>query len=428
MAKASINFQPAGRGAVRHNDRSTKQEPEYLLPNTFREKNEVDRPGIEAEKLIEKLRQEAAENYLKKFGQRMQTKKYVWEAVVNLNKEHTLEDVQRLTRAIEKETGFTGVQIAIHRDEGHINERGVAIRNYHAHLVFFTLDRQTGQQLYRRSLTERQRKERPDLRPMDRARLSDLQDLAAEVLQMKRGIRGSRAQRMGHKQYRSAIKKKQVWEKLAKINMAKVREVKAEAAKLREELRAARAQRPQYAAMEAEVKRLREQAISKDLTIEGLRAEMEALRADLLASIEREKADKAHIKTAAELAVIDAEQELAEANDALIIVQKRAKKAENELQATQTCLNDLKAENEALRAENGKMKQLVEELEKWKRSISQVLRELGRFFGLRSSKPEEIAAQLSAGIAIEEAEERNNKYEFPPMEGYEGPGFGGPKI
>ena len=412
MAKASINFQPAGRGAVRHNDRSTKQEPEYLLPSRFREKNEVDRPGIVAEKLIEKLRQEAAENYLKKFGQRMQTKKYVWEAVVNLNKEHTLEDVQRLTRAIEKETGFTGVQIAIHRDEGHINERGVAIRNYHAHLVFFTLDRQTGQQLYRRSLTDRQRKERPDLRPMDRARLSDLQDLAAEVLQMKRGKRGSKAQRMGHKQYRSAIKKKQVWEKLAKINMAKVREVKAEAAKLREELKAAKAERSQYAEMEAEVRRLREQAKAKDLTIEALRAEMEALRADLMGQIEQ----KTTMRTAAELAVTDAEQEVEELKTAI--------EAEKERNRTLTiALTEKTAQIASQGQEIEKLKQLGERL-------AELVDKLVEHFMPRvyASMSKLLGAEVRMRKIEEELEEKK-KMHFPPMEGYgEDPGFGGPKI
>lgn len=159
MAKASIHLAKAAKGGLKHNDRSESREPDYLLPAEFRLQNEVDRSATEAEQMIKDLYQEAKENYAKERGQKLQAKSYVWEAVVNLNKEHTLDDVQRLAKAIEKETGFTSVQVAIHRDEGHINERGVPQYNLHAHLTFFTLDRQTGKQLMRRDITPSQRKE-----------------------------------------------------------------------------------------------------------------------------------------------------------------------------------------------------------------------------------------------------------------------------
>jgi len=181
MAKASINFAKASSGGLKHNDRTEAKEPEYLLPAEYRLQNEVDRSAGEASKMISDLYQEARENYRQKFGQKLQAKSYTWEAVVNLNKEHTLEDVQRLVKEIEKETGFTGVQIAIHRDEGRV-ERGTPIYNLHAHITFFTLDRQTGEQLYRKQVTEKQ-KER-GIQPMNRERLSKLQDLTAQVLKM----------------------------------------------------------------------------------------------------------------------------------------------------------------------------------------------------------------------------------------------------
>jgi hypothetical protein len=269
MAKASINFAKASPGGLKHNDRTEEKEPEYLLPVEHRLKNEVDRSAVEAAKMISELYQEARENYRQKFGQKLQAKSYVWEAVVNLNKEHTLEDVQRLTKAIEKETGFTGVQIAIHRDEGHINERGVPQHNLHAHITFFTLDRQTGEQLYRKQVTQKQ-KER-GIQPMNRERLSKLQDLTAQVLKMERGKRGSKAVRLDHKAYKE-VKRQE---------LAKVKDLTAEIKELRAELKANGANREDYARLEAENKRLKEQIKAKDLTIEDLKQEIEDLRKDI---------------------------------------------------------------------------------------------------------------------------------------------------
>jgi hypothetical protein len=269
MAKASINFAKASPGGLKHNDRTEEREPEYLLPVEHRLKNEVDRSAVEASKMISELYKEARENYRQKFGQKLQAKSYVWEAVVNLNKEHTLEDVQRLTKAIEKETGFTGVQIAIHRDEGHINERGVPQHNLHAHITFFTLDRQTGEQLYRKQVTQKQ-KER-GIQPMNRERLSKLQDLTAQVLKMERGKRGSKAVRLDHKAYKEAKRQE----------LAKVKDLTEEIKELRAELKANGANREDYARLEAENKRLKEQIKAKELTIEDLKQEIEELRKEL---------------------------------------------------------------------------------------------------------------------------------------------------
>ena len=270
MAKASINFQKYIKGGVFHNDRS--KSPDYLLPAEHRLQNEVDRSAVDASKMISDLYAEARENYRQKFGQKLQSKSYLWEAVVNLNKEHRLEDVQRLVKEIEKETGFTSVQIAIHRDEGRI-ERGVPIRNFHAHITFFTLCRSSGEQLYRRQVTNRQ-KER-GLKPMNRSRLSKLQDLTAEVLGMERGKRGSKAVRLDHKTYKQEAKKQQQ-------QLAKNKDLKSLIALFREDLKRAQAKRAQYAALEQIQRELREQIKNRELTIEHLRDELDSLKDRLL--------------------------------------------------------------------------------------------------------------------------------------------------
>lgn len=225
MAISSINFAKSSGGSFAHNDR-TEKEPVYLLPVEHRLENECDRSALEAQKMLEDLFENAKENYQKTYGQKFQTKfeNAHWEAVINLNKEHTIKDVERLVREIEKETGFTAVQIAIHRDEGRINEKtGHPIYNLHAHVNFFTLDPETGQQLYRRSISnserEKIRKENdiPDGEKiprhltgvMDKAKLSKLQDITAEALGMERGERGSTKVRLGHKQYRATEQEKE---------------------------------------------------------------------------------------------------------------------------------------------------------------------------------------------------------------------------
>jgi len=282
MAKSSINFAKASNGGLHHNDRSEKKEPAYLLPVEHRLKNDFDVSAHEAENKIKDLYSQAKENYKKTFKQPLKAKSYLWEAVVNLNKKHTLEDVQRLTKEIEKETGFTSVQIAIHRDEGHINERGGVQRNIHAHITFFTLNKKTGQQLYRRALTERQKRENPDLKAMDRNRLSKLQDITAEILNMQRGKKGSRAVRLSHNQYK-AVKQAE------KVKLAKVQDLKDEVKKLREELKENKATRAEYAKLEEENRQLKVFVKRRELTVIELERKIEELRQELKEKISKEE-------------------------------------------------------------------------------------------------------------------------------------------
>jgi hypothetical protein len=213
MRKSSINFEPAGSHNFRHNDR-TEKEPSYLLPVEYREENEVLRSAKETEAYLDELINEAKKNYQKKIGQKLQAKKFVWEGVVNLEANHTLEDLKKLAKAIEEETGFSTLQIAIHRDEGYINSRGFPVYNYHAHISFFTLDRETGQQLWRRQVTKKQRKQQPNLKPMNGDRLSKLQDITADVLNMKRGTKGSRRKHIEPALYRELKAQEELINKL----------------------------------------------------------------------------------------------------------------------------------------------------------------------------------------------------------------------
>lgn len=130
--------------------------------------------GYEALKLKEKIIQEAKEAYTQHTGQKFQAKSYEWSLVVNLKPESTMQDLEKLSEHFFKKYGFQCYQIAIHRDEGHINEQGEKVINHHAHLEFITLDKQTGKNNYNRQ------KISPKV-------LREIQKEIADILEMERG-------------------------------------------------------------------------------------------------------------------------------------------------------------------------------------------------------------------------------------------------
>jgi len=163
MRGPSLNFKPSKKGSLEHNDRTEKSEVEYLLSDELRLENEFDFSAVEAKKNIKNLLVEANNNHLQTVGQELQATSYLWEAVINLDAHHTLKDLKKLVRKLEKLTGFTSVQSPIHRDEGHEGKdkdgNHIVIYNYHAHVTFFTLDRKKGLQLYRKDISKPLRRE-----------------------------------------------------------------------------------------------------------------------------------------------------------------------------------------------------------------------------------------------------------------------------
>ena len=256
MAKSSINILKNCAG-FSHNDRSEKKQPEYFLPVEFRKENEFDRNGIEAEKLLNEYIKEAKENYKKETGQKFQGRVLNFEAVVNLNLNHTMEDLKKLNENIEKEFGFRAVQTAIHRDEGHIKD-GRPIYNYHAHIVFCNLDK-NGKTL---------------LKNMTKSDLSKLQDLVSDNLQMERGkpAKETGAKHKHHTVYRAEKEKENLENenKSLKMELVKAKELQELNKELREELKQAAATREDYAKLEALNKDLKEKIKSKESTNEQL--------------------------------------------------------------------------------------------------------------------------------------------------------------
>jgi len=239
MAKSSINFQKATPRSTDHNFR--KDKPDYLLPKEFQKENEFWKHKKSELEIFEYELSIAK----RKGGRIPKFENSRWEAVLNLNAEHNLEVVKKVAVDIQKKFNITCSAIAIHRDEGYIDNNGKPHYNHHAHLNFVTY--KNGRQNWRHQ----------HIRPKN---LSDLQTKVADILSMDRGEYGSKAVRLNHKQQRSASKAK-----------ATITALKAEVAQLRKELQEQGAIREDYVNFEKITKDLREQVESKNLIIEELK-------------------------------------------------------------------------------------------------------------------------------------------------------------
>ena len=104
----------------------------------------------------------------------------IGEAVVVIDEQTTMEDLQKLGKAMEERYGWTCVQIHIHRDEGYLGERTEEMKhregkyNLHAHMFFITTNLATGKSWKRQ-----------------RGEGSVMQDITAQTLDLTRGVKKS---------------------------------------------------------------------------------------------------------------------------------------------------------------------------------------------------------------------------------------------
>lgn len=187
MAKSSINFQKSKGHSYDHNFR--KDEPNYLL----KAENRLENFYWQNEKTAREIFDEELLNTKRKGGPIPRFENSHWEAVLNLNKDHTLEDVQKVARYIEQKFNITCATIAVHRDEGHYKNDKPQY-NFHAHITFVTY--KDGQQNWRKE----------KIKPAD---LRELQTAVAEILQMERGQENSKAERLSHRQYKQVAQEKE---------------------------------------------------------------------------------------------------------------------------------------------------------------------------------------------------------------------------
>ncbi|MDY0292898.1 MAG: hypothetical protein RBR02_11260, partial [Desulfuromonadaceae bacterium] len=189
MAISSINIKASSSNAFTHNDRTLS--PSYLLDKKDSLGIECNRTSQQAQELYLSLRNEAFGNYTLRTGQKVQTKeeKLRWSAVVNLNENHTLKDVEQLADTLSKKYGWQVLQVAIHRDEGFVKD-GKPQYNLHAHIELFMLDKE-GLFTFKK-------------REFGAKKMSELQDIVSSELSMQRGVSKleSKRERLEHREYK----------------------------------------------------------------------------------------------------------------------------------------------------------------------------------------------------------------------------------
>lgn len=190
MTISSINFQRV-RGdkkqALDHIARTTEKEPVYLLEKSERKPN-----GFELLADVDKLHEEQMSLRKKNHsrGKAPELNDSLWEAVINLEEHHTMDDVKKVADFIHKKYHLTPTAIAIHRDEGYKDKTTGEVKyNYHAHVMFYTVDNGKSQ-----------------MRIIGKKALSEMQTEVANLLHMERGQVNSKTVRLNHRQYREKAK------------------------------------------------------------------------------------------------------------------------------------------------------------------------------------------------------------------------------
>lgn len=169
---SSINFKKSNAIQATHNDRTLA--PSYLISDSGCECN---RNAEQAKKLKKQIIENAKEAYAtscKARNKAFQAKSYEWSAVCNIKPDTNMQDLERLAKHFETKYRFQCYQIAIHRDEGYIDDKGEKHINHHPHLEFITLDKETGKNCFK-------------LRDFPKSKMREIQDEVAKILCMERG-------------------------------------------------------------------------------------------------------------------------------------------------------------------------------------------------------------------------------------------------
>ena len=137
------------------------------------------------------------------------------ESVVNIKPDTTMDDLQKYTERVHERWGVRAIQIHIHRDEGHFespDDPSTWKPNLHAHIIWDWMNHETGKSF-----------------KLDKKDMEQLQDMAAETLEMERGLRKAETGRE-HLERNDIILQKQ--EEKKQKNQKELEEQKAEIEKL----------------------------------------------------------------------------------------------------------------------------------------------------------------------------------------------------
>ncbi|MGP1533718.1 MAG: mobilization protein [Campylobacter sp.] len=301
-AKSCVSILLAKPGNFWHNFRRG------FLPNDCHKElvheNEYTCSFEEARRLAKRMRDDAVAAYQRKYNQKPQfdEEKIFWEASINAREYHTLDDLRKAGKIIEKKTGYRMVYGAIHRDEGHLNDEGVFVKNTHFQVLLISLD-ENGNSMHRVTRGKRQL-------------MRDIQTEVARVLNMERGIdkRISGREHLTPRQYKQAVKLQEPLKQELKLTKADLKTAKERIKQLegqlktanldaRNELKAQGASRPDYAKLEAENAKLKDELaafkkttdnVSVDDFVKLFEEKIKKLRNHPKIDVEVEKAIKAN--------------------------------------------------------------------------------------------------------------------------------------
>lgn len=165
-----IHLKKVKNNSEAHNERKTKYNMPHVDP-TLTPQNESW-----VVKGVWDTLPELKELVKQKTGRSMQQKCNPFvEGVIVTKSTTTMDNLKKFGFAVKEKYGWEPIQIHMHHDEGHKDENGVWKENYHAHIIFEMINRETGK-TYK----------------YDQDDLSDLQTLVAESLGMERGESSNR--------------------------------------------------------------------------------------------------------------------------------------------------------------------------------------------------------------------------------------------
>lgn len=179
MAISSIHFAAGHSGYFDHNSREAETNNAIFKD----EKNYCSANKKEAFELFKKELALRTEAYTERTGQKLQKSTTTHlSAIFNFNKDTTPEQAHKVCEYLEKVLDTKVVQLAMHRDEGHIIEadseaihdslkKEIAIKNYHGHIEMLGIDSQ-GNSIRKK---------------LDKPTLRQIQTDVANILGMERG-------------------------------------------------------------------------------------------------------------------------------------------------------------------------------------------------------------------------------------------------
>ena len=209
------------------------------------------------------------------------------ESVVNIKPDTTMSDLLKYTEKVRQRWGVRAIQIHIHKDEGHYtnpDDPSTWQPNLHAHIIWDWMNHETGKSF-----------------KLGKKDMEELQDMAAETLEMERGKRKSEtgAEHLERNDYILSQQKKQsekldadIAEKRDRLNAENGNAIKSgmanffgkgkyanmekENKRLKEELPKYKValQRKYQQVLEAERDKQSQQLAEKDKIIEGLQTKL----------------------------------------------------------------------------------------------------------------------------------------------------------